>query len=362
MMTRGRSAGNELLPALVLWGLLATACGRAADAELPLPQWSDAELRALEQSSSAAPRIGTLFELLAEDSVDRAPADSPSRPQPVADLSRFLPPSLLAAPRIVPQIAHKPPPPPLQDVDGTFLTLATREPDGFVIDPNTELHESSREQLDRFLNYHAKDARVALFVLLVGRGQRLPANFNVGTLAGGRLLSGEVCLAVVPHGEAWRTRIFLSKGVSAKAGSEALAGLLDDITAESVSAMDATEQLHRLMVRLSVRLFWVDRHLEPQPKPEPETIRPAIAVVPEATSLLEIEPDSGSDSGLAWLSVALWSLLVAGLGTWVLWRWHQYKLRHYEWLLPAQHRAIPQLGGHACGGATLLRFKVSRSG
>lgn len=313
----------------------------------------------MREHPTLVPRLSMLFDPEVMPMASPALADSPEHPQPVTDLSRFLPPSLLAAPRpTASTVVRKAERVPLHEVNQAFIDIANAAQEGHVIDPNGELDEQSREELERFLNFHATDARIALHVLLLGRGECLPSGVELAKLGAGRWQQSQTCLAIVPLGEAWRTRLFLSRDVTESIKPAALGGLMDDVTAESLSASDATEQLHRLLVRLSVRLFWLQREL---PLKTP-AVAAATVAQPEReaspTPLQEVPSSQPISFTIEELRVRVAAIaLVLMLGGIVWWRWQRYRLRHHEWILPEPKSIQPRLGGPHCGGAMSMRFR-----
>jgi len=111
-------------------------CLAAQDDEegLPLPRWSEEDLRAMREQPQAAPLLNNLLwpenvEFLAE--AEPAPADTPDARQPAADLSRFLPPHLIASPgagRPLPSAFIPTSAASLRDVSAAFLADAAGWP------------------------------------------------------------------------------------------------------------------------------------------------------------------------------------------------------------------------------------------
>jgi hypothetical protein len=269
--------------------------------DFPLPRWSEDDLRAMREGrSEAMPLLNNLLwpenvEALAE--AVPAPADSPDAQQPTADLSRFLPPHLIASPgagRALPSAFVATSASSLREVSASFLAAAANwSSTRHVIDPNGELAETMQEDFARFLEFHARDADIRLHVLLMGRDEKLPTDANLATVAQGSLQQGRACLAVVPRGEPWRLRLFLSREVHRIVPPAELAEMLEDSVRHSMLATDEDEQLHRLLVRLSIRLFWLERLVSkeaPAPLPPPLPEAPAKESLPEITVVALPEP------------------------------------------------------------------------
>ena len=343
------------------------------DAELPLPRWSPLELDAMRATPSLPPLLGDLLGEM--DEADAAQAtrplllgqgednigDSPEKVQPSADLSRFLPQSLLK-----PQHSHpvqQTPPSPiasLTEVPPEFLRdCENKEPATHLIDPNHELTETAVEDFDRFLTFHASDSRIPLNLVILGRSQKLPEGASLAEFAAGGVARGSAALVVCPYGEPWRTRFFVSQPIRDTVPPAYLNSLLESCIRDAQRATDPDEQLHRLLVQLSIRLFWVQRMLSPAPNAAlpPQVAAsaipaPALHEVTQAPS----QPYGRQPYGLSPVGMVLTLLL--GLMIYAGWRWHRYKMRHYQWLLPdLAGPAVPRLGGPHCGGGVAIRFR-----
>ncbi len=360
--------------------------------ELPLPQWSEEDIKGM-RDAPAVPFVlgGVLWPggMAAEaaalpvpagagapsPTVSAAPpatapleiADQPGTAQPKTDLSHFMPPELLST-RAAPQPAPpKSQPGVLRAVSSEYLAKAYASPaTEHLLDPDGNLGETHSEDIRRFLEFHANDARIDAFILLMAGDERLPDTANLASTAQGELLGREGCLVVYAYGQPSRARLFLSRSVHGGVPAPYLASLLEDCVSDASQASDADDQLHRFLVRLSIRLFWLERMLPPlspalvakvasQPMPGTQSELTEIGANPGTTeadsAFLGIQID---ERVWAYLGVIVLVLLL-GLGGL---RWQRYRLRHYVWLLPEPAGLQPRLGGQQCGGsATWVRYR-----
>jgi hypothetical protein len=363
---------------------------------LPLPKWSEGDLQAMRNSPSAVfvlggdlwPVGGMLSETdspiaqtpvpnsLELGKVESQPsalpatapldiADRPETAQPRTDLSHFMPPELLKSRQTLPK--PKPGPGELRDVSAEFLLAAAHSPvSEHLIDPDSNLGETHSEDIRRFLEFHAKDARIDAYLMVSAADERLPNNVNLSPTAGGVLLGQEGCLVVYPFGQPHRARLFLSRSVHDSVPSPYLASLLEDCVSDASQASDADDQLHRFLVRLSIRLFWLERMLPP--KSEVMVANSAANPLPATpTSLSEIGNKAAAE-GLSssllniQLDARVWkwgaTTAVLLLGLLGVARWHHYRLRHYVWILPEPVGVSPRLGGAQGGGtAAWIRYR-----
>lgn len=352
-----------------LLGLVFGTCGAYGDdeVELPMPRWLPGELDAMRANPNLPPVLGGLLGGIDEmgDAPEPTPlllgemgegvVDSPERSQPALNLSRFLPLSLLNGGHGRPDSR---PPAILKDVPPAFIRECREKPEGTrLIDPNHELSEPSAEDFERFLAFHANDSQIPFTVVILGSHQQLPIDANVGSFASGSVCSGTSGLLVYPYGQPSRARLFVSRAVREGAASGALDNLMDDGMREAMRATDPDEQLHRLLVQLSIRLFWLERSLvhvsavvEPVKTPSHNDQGQAMAEV-RPLVVKEVKPVGGH----FWLYGCLLALAVAGYSTW---RWQRFKMRHYEWLLPTTaSKPAYRFGGQSCGGGVAIHYR-----
>lgn len=331
--------------------------------DLPLPRWSPAELdtmrgvpgaQAVQESMLWPPGMLDITPPVTLPSY-MAEADSPDADQPHADVSLFLPPSLLARPKALPDPGSWMTEPLKREVSAEFMRQAVASPaEIHLVDPGQALLPAYREDLARFVESHARDARIKLYVLVLGVGEKLPGRVDLTAIAQGGLGHGECSLLVYPLGDPWRARLFMSRSVSSVVPAAELNDLLVDARQDAFQAETKEDQLHRMLVRLSIRLFWLERLLT-QPH---ETIARAIPLASE-TPLPEV--GAGQDltnpvaTALPWKWVSL--LLTAGFAAWAAWRWRCYKLRHYEWLLPVPETIEPRYGAAHCASGVWVSYR-----
>ncbi len=336
-----------------------------------LPEWTSEDIANMQANPNGATRLGGLLWPAGADGglnteADALPgqdvADSPSLAQPAADLRSFLLPSLSGSDGAKPEVESIRRPTPfseLKSVSKGFLQDCYRtEPEQYLIDPSYHLSELEREDLERFLSYHARDAKIRAFVLVTGREEKIGPDLDLAKIAQGTLLRGSNSLLVVPLGDPYRARLFFTNNIHHSVKAPLLAEILSSCVQDGQTKSLPSEQLHRMLVRLSIRLFWLQNQI---PVIKPPVIEPDVtaAAAPPPTKMLVSEVAAvrgppGFEDGLAglmskthWSGFAIGLSVLAGL---VAIRWRRYKLRHYEWLLPEPDRVDLRLGGEFAGG------------
>jgi hypothetical protein len=329
-----------------------TVAAHAADENndrVDLPDWSESAEQLLLGSDTAEPIGGLLWPSLQgsfveNEEITQMPiiADTGQTEQPSVDISGFLPPKLISS-KNPKQDSNGPKL--LAQVDKQYLLDCAAIPaDQHLIDPWHYLGEMNAEELERFLAYHSENSSIKAYVLILDKGEQLPRDVQLEKLASGALLKGRSCLAVLPVGEPWRARVFLSQDVQSAVPPVYLANLVGDCVSDATLAVDEAEQLHRFIVRLSTRLFWLERLLIGK-KPASTKIElsakslqaePHNLAAGPLTEVLD-EPQLDSQQQLLPLSNYWpWLTMLTGLGLagWILLQRKRYKLRHYQWVLP----------------------------
>lgn len=360
------TAGLMLMMCLARVGLAESS---EEDGILPLPSWVS---EGLDQSSSVPFLGGALLpQPLGDDGLDPAAPRLPAQPPSLAggleesrsesDLSLFLPDALLSKTIHLAQPVPPTPTAALKPLSVDFLERCRHFPtDEHLIDPDSHVAETQREDLLRFLEFHARDARIKAYVMVTDRDQTLPMGADLSGVASGALGEHDACLAVYPLGEPWRTRVFLSQSIHQQAASGYLDSLVEDCARDAMLATDPHEQLHRFSVRLSIRLFWLQKVLA--------AARPAVELAAEGKSsnllpsiiaereqaLTEALAESNAviePTFLRRMAAGIGSVLTlaAGIATIVAIRRHRRRLLSHVWLLP-EIEVEPRLGGAFSGG------------
>jgi hypothetical protein len=371
--------------ALCIMGMTQPVVADEESKAQPLPQWNEEDLRAMRDTPNAAYILGGVLwpggmgtgegmvtpnssapsnELLPTTAPPEI-ADRPEMAQPKTDLSHFMPPELLSVHSR--PLSSLPRAGALRPVSSEFLAKVNASPaEERLIDPDGNLGETHREDIRRFLEFHANDARIDAYMLILAGDECLPATANLSAAAQGVLLNNEGCLVVYAYGQPSRSRLFLSRSVHSGVPAPYLVSLLEDCVSDAAQASDADDQLHRFLVRLSIRLFWLERMLPPlspalvakvaaQPLPETPSALTEIGLhestASEVPAMLDIQMDKR-----VW--ICLVTLLLASFITFCAMRWQRYRLRHYVWLLPEPAGIQPRLGGQQCGGsAAWVRYR-----
>lgn len=352
------------------------AAGKMAEQGLPLPRWSEQELRTFRESLPAANDPGVLLPENGRPVTDinellRTPVSSGPRldqlfNEPGGELSPrlrpedmrlFLPESVLGLPMQKQTNSERLPTPlaALQDVTAEFLAACTQTlPQEYLIDPDLLVPEMQNHDMMRFLEFHARDARIKLFVLIIARDSKLPEGAELEKIASGSLLQNDACLLVYPLGEPWRTRLFVSKSVHDQTSTEFLSETIQACLREALQASDVHDQLHRYAVHLSTRLFWLQRALGSHAMISSDKNQLLAEVTPAGTA--PVQSTTSILSIVIWSSVTLLALGIVGIAGRQFRRYVQLRRQNRVWILP-EPETVPRLGGaFTGGGGGMIRY------
>jgi hypothetical protein len=342
---------------------------------LPLPRWSKEELQSFRDNlgdlsaSSVLPpgssEPADINELLLspvtsgprlDDHFNHYESQISPRLQPEG-MRFFLPESILAAPKNRQMVSKNGPSPlsSLQQVTPEFLASASLSlPGEYLIDPDQLLSEMHQQEMVRFLEFHAHDARIRLYVMVIPHDRKITDETSLDAVASGALLKNDSCLLVFPLGEPWRARLFLSKGIHDQTSPAFLNETLQACLQEAFQSSEEHDQLKRYAIHLSTRLFWLQKALGGH--------APTIG----NSELAEVLAEKTSDSRVTSVGLpvgSVWPLFAVlfGLGfTLKL----ALRFRHYRqtlqrnrvWIL-AEPETLPRLGGaFAGGGGGMIRY------
>ncbi len=350
---------------------------KAEEHALPLPRWSEQELKRFHNSLPGGNSQGVLPPKSGESISDineliHTPLSSGPRldhffnsqdselsPRLQAeDMRLFLPEAILGLPTQGPASAVQLPTPlaALKDVPPEFLAACAQSlAKEYLIDPDQLVPEIQNHDMLRLLGFHAQDARIKLYVLVIGHDQKLPEGAELEKIASGSLLQSDACLVVYPLGEPWRTRLFVSRSIHNQISTEFLTETIQACLNESLQTSNVHDQLRRYTIHLSTRLFWLQKALVTAPAGKTKKDQ-ALA---EFSSQLKV---SAVPSSFSFSTLLIWisgSLLVLGLIVIACRRFlyhQQLKRQRCVWML-AEPETVPRLGGaFTGGGGGMIRY------
>jgi len=255
----------------------------------------------------------------------------------------------------------------VEDISESLLRTYLRTlPAAYLIDPRQLLEERKARDVERFLRWHTGEGGVPIYLVILGEQERLPEFIDLGEWC--RALGGEgpAALAVFPLGGPQLAGLALTPELASGQAGEGAMAILEDCIAEAMVSADPRLQIERFYVRLSLRLFWLDRSLA---RAAGRTVGQVPDGLAEASGASRGEFDIVGATGLdlLWwlrgLPMSMWAGASAGMivlcGWLVRWRRHR---RERVWVL-AEHEVALRLGAPHCGGAgAAVGFGVAGEG
>lgn len=313
---------------LIGWALLLWT-GHAAVTEPPLPVWTEEDRKVVKEGKWMPGR----YLLTDEVPKDEPPAEKP-QPLPVEGPTAE-------------ELGDQTPP---NEIPEKFLTTYFNErPTTFLIDPQKLL--SPQEYRDRlaFLNYHASETSIDLFVYVFDKSQELPGEVRAEELAERFFATGRPAAFVYYFlGAPQRSVLYLSPSLTDTVSSPDQRRALQSSVEKSLEKPDPVDQLDGFTVQMSIRIYWMERMLSGASVPEgilssTAAVKPAVAEV--KAGLFDKLPPGW------WQPVALLGgCVLAGAGGRI---WLRYRARYRF----PDFNVEPRLGGdHAAGIGAVISF------
>lgn len=232
-------------------------------------------------------------------------------------------------------------------------TYFGERPDQFLIDPQKLLSPVDyRERLD-FLNYHAGDSAIDLYVYVFSADQVIPSEVQMEAMIE-QFFPPERPAVIVHYyyGNPQRTTLHLSSALRAVVPSGEQRRALENSVMQALNSVHAADQIEAFVVQMSIRSYWMERMLNGTSEAE------APAKLAETTKEQETKQDpfewlrphleKASEYWIPATSLVAALLLGFGLRLWFKLRW-RYRLPEFE--------VEPRLGGaHAAGVGAVISF------
>jgi hypothetical protein len=228
---------HPLLGTLVFAG---TAFGLV---EPPLPVWNPVERAELE-AAGWIPGAVLLTDEPVPDEVDKPAAAAlevePPKPEEIAGDDK-----------------------PSPDILEKFLPAYFAErPKNFLIDPQGLLGPSDYRDRLGFLDYHASDSSIDLFVYVMGGDQTIPSEVRAEELIERFFTTGRPALVVYYYlGAPQRSVVYLSPSITDAVSAAEQRRALESSVMQAFEKLKPAEQLEKFLVQMSIRIYWMERML-----------------------------------------------------------------------------------------------------
>ncbi len=140
-------------------------------------------------------------------------------------------------------------------------------PQTFLIDPQHLLSPAdAKDRLD-FLNYHAGDSSIDIFVYLIGKDQEIPSEVRREELVE-RFYSegGPAAVVFYYYGDPRRSLIELNSAIKEKIPTTEQHRTLENAVIQALEKTQQNEQLGNFLTQLSIRIYGMERMMGVEPK------------------------------------------------------------------------------------------------
>lgn len=227
---------------------LAPAClialftaAQAAQVEPGLPVWGEGERKQLESDGWVA---GAL--LLTDDPVPETPEKAAEEPLDVAQPT---------AEEIAETEA------PSSDIPEKYLPAYFGErPNAFLVDPQGLLSQVDAKSRLNFLNYHAGDSSIDLFVYLFKGDQAIPGEVREEELVERFYSQGRPSVVVFYYmGAPQKSVLYLSPTLTDVVSPAEQKRALESSVMQAFKDVDPAGQLEAFLIQMSIRVYWMER-------------------------------------------------------------------------------------------------------
>ncbi len=179
-----------------------------------------------------------------------------------------------------------------------------RRPPQFLVDPQHLLTEQKINDLERFLEYHSEESPFDIYLMVFGPNQTVPDEISLAAKHqewfGGKENAVLVAYRMM---EPDKTAIEMGSKVRSSLPESAFQKVFDHCVGEATVASIPADQLERLAIELSIRLYWVSDVLEQQSQGAKLTETQVVEAVTTVTAVApgEEAPPAKQDGGFSWL-------------------------------------------------------------
>ena len=222
-------------------GVSVVAASAFAFEEPTLPVWEATDRAALESAGWIPGAI-----LLTDDPVPDDPVTPAASP---LEVEQPLPEEIADDLATNPEVAEK------------FLPAYFAErPKTFLVDPQGLLSPSDYRDRLGFLNYHASDSSIDLFVFVFGGNQEIPSEVREEEMIERFFSEGRPAAIVYYYlGAPQRSVVYLSPLITDAVSAAEQHRALESSVMQAFERIEPAEQIEKFLVQMSIRIYWMER-------------------------------------------------------------------------------------------------------
>jgi hypothetical protein len=229
-----------------------------------------------------------------------------------------------------------------------------KRPQSYLVDPQALLTPTDSRARLAFLDYHASDSTIDLFVYVFAGNQEIPSEIRDEEVMERLFATGRPAALVFYHlGAPQRSAIYLSPVLTDTVSPTEQRQMLEKSVMQACEMTAPAEQFEKFLVQASIRIYWLERLISG----EPATAQTLPSTTPLGASSKRRVVSSARFQHLQALAVPYAlpaaGLLGAGLITYLFSHWLR---RRASYRFP-EFEIEPRLGGsHAAGIGAVISF------
>ena len=228
-------------------------------------------------------------------------------------------------------------------------------PAGYLVDPQGMLSRQQQKDQQSFLEYHAGDSDIDLYIYLFDEKQEVPPEGEITSVFRRHFSRGKGLSALVYYnvGDPERSTLVMSPEVYSVVPSTAVKGALIYAKQQAKTKSEPASQLESFSAGLSIRLDWVERELADARGQGHELVaadpnQEIVVVNAEEAPVKEVVSES---KVLLGLGIVVVFLLLIGIGLFIL------KVQRKKSYLFPEVEVKPLLAApHAAGVGAVIHF------
>jgi hypothetical protein len=229
-----------------------------------------------------------------------------------------------------------------------------KRPQSHLVDPQALLTPADSRARLAFLDYHASDSAIDLFVYVFAGNQEIPSEIREEEVMERLFATGRPAALVFYYfGAPQRSVVYLSPALTGSVSLTELRQMLEKSIMEASEMTAPAEQFEKFLVQASIRIYWLERLVSG----EPAVAQTLPSAAPLSTSARRRLPPSAKFQRLQALAISYAlpaaGLLGAGLIVFIFSHW----LRRRACYRFPEFEIEPRLGGsHAAGIGAVISF------
>ena len=251
---------------------------------------------------------------------------------------------------------------PLPPLEGELADLYfAHAPIDYLVDPQRLLTEQKSNDIMRFLEFHADESKIRIFVLAIGENQTLPEGVDLQELHREWFSDDPAVVMLYYREKPEMTELFFNESIRDSLPKSVFDRIRQNCLREGAVADFAPDQVEKMAIELSIQLYWLSRLLESEAKGETPLasasgVHEMMASADAPELLREYAPGIFIDESGRMISLVLTFVFVLGglaaVGSfgWILMWWRGREGVSGEPLLFPEFRMARRLGGEFCGG------------